>query len=263
MPVSANRFRSGHPARGVAMTALCLAMLSIAPARLFAAEVRFGAIDCDHAKPGLEAHVCGAPELSQLDRQLGRLYRQRSSLLSPAGVRLLETSQLSWIHFVETVCSADLRWPWRGETLESCLARAYYDRLEQVKGVSQKVGPFLFNRVDLYFAKRSHFADDPNTDRFNVDHFAYPQIDMPVTADILTWNKNIVPQLPESSDHQDHDADHTDEDSDRNYEITYATSRWLSISWNGHSYFHGAMHGDGWAEPSSFVVSQHLRPLAS
>lgn len=245
------------------MTALCLAILPMAPTRLFATEVRFGAIDCGHAKPGIEAHVCGAPELSQFDRQLGGLYRQRSALLSPSGVKLLEASQLSWAHFVETVCSADLRWPWRGETWQTCLARAYSDRLEHLKGVAQRVGPFLFNRVDLYFAERSHFATDPDIDQFNIEHVAYPQIDMPVTADITAWNKNIVPELPKSSDPQDHDADHADENLDQNYKITYATSRWLSISWDGRSYAHGAMHGHGWSRPSTFVAAPNFRPLRS
>ena len=105
--------------------------------------------DCAHAISAREKTICADPALSALDGQLGRLYRERRALLTPQGAKLLQESERSWLRFVETVCSSDGPANKSWLSIRFCLTRRYNDRLRQLQDAAQKVGPYLFNRIDL------------------------------------------------------------------------------------------------------------------
>ena len=155
--------------------------------------------DCAHATSVRDKTICADPGLSALDGQLGRLYRERRALLSPQGAELLQQSERSWLRFVGTVCSPDgpANEPWK--TRKSCLQRQYNERIKQLGMVAQKIGPYLFNRIDLFSAQPS--ADDTGMENgFFVQHAAYPQIDNANSPEAQTWNQANVRHLPVEGD---------------------------------------------------------------
>ena len=106
--------------------------------------------DCAHAKSAREKLICGHPELSKLDEQLGRIYQERQVALSAHGAALLRRSELSWLHFVRLVCSPSRAPADNSDRPEDCLLKVYRERIEQLSKVGQKIGPFVFNRIDTY-----------------------------------------------------------------------------------------------------------------
>ena len=63
--------------------------------------------DCSRATSAREKTICEDPALSALDGELVGLYSRKTSLLSPAGAKLLQTSERSWLHYIESVCASD------------------------------------------------------------------------------------------------------------------------------------------------------------
>ena len=65
--------------------------------------------DCSASSTARERLICSDQALSHADGQLGRAYLGSLAGLSPRGERLLQTSQRSWLHFLETVCPISRR----------------------------------------------------------------------------------------------------------------------------------------------------------
>ncbi len=119
-----------------------------------------------------------------------------------------------------------------------------------------RVGPFVFNRVDLYAAQPS--GDDTGSETgFYVRHAAYPQIDNANSPEARTWNQENVHHLP------DKDDDCGPGDYDIDYKVGYANSRFISVEWSDSTYCHGTAHGFGDVKSSNTVLLPRVRPLAS
>jgi uncharacterized protein len=203
--------------------------------------------DCAHATAPREQLICADPDLSDLDGRLGRAYQQRRAVLSPQGAELLQSSQRSWLRFIATVCplkapaDADSR-----QLPKNCLADHYKERLDQIAKVGQRLGPFVFNRIDLFAAKP---AQDSYTG-FDVQHVAYPQIDNLHSPEVDAWNRQNLKSLSENDYGEDDETD---------YEIGFANKRMISVGWWSSSM--GAAHPTTSVEARNVILLPNLRPL--
>ena len=211
--------------------------------------------DCARAISAREKAICADPALSALDGQLARLYAERRGLLSPQGAKSLLESERSWLRFVRTVCSSDGPKSKPSRSRRSCLMAQYNERIEQLKEVALKIGPFVFNRVDLYAAQPAPDEDGASTG-FYVQHVAYPQVDNANSPDLAAWNRQNVRQLSKETE-----CDSPSGDSDTDYEVGYANARFISVQWIESTYCHGTPHGFGGVKSGNIVLSPRLRPL--
>lgn len=211
-------------------------------------------LDCAHTTTPRERLICHDSSLFDLDDQLGRAYEAKRAILSPHGHDLLRDSERDWLHFIATVCPlaapSGTGVPWNPK---QCLEGNYRERLGQLKKVGQRVGPFVFSRVDLYNAEPAPDARTGSQPGFYVEHVAYPQIDSPSTPQAVAWNKKSLKVLSKN------DTDPGDYDTD--YEIDYANQRVISVQWNDSYYYHGAAHGGGGFTTQNLVLWPTLRAL--
>jgi len=211
--------------------------------------------DCTRAKAPREKLICREPALSDLDEKLGRAYQERRAILSPHGAELLERSESSWLHYLTIVCPmvvpADVA-GWRNP--KSCLQGMYEQRLAQLAKVGQRLGPFVFNRVDVYAAEP---ASDSTGEMlgFYIHHVAYPQIDNSDLPQAVAWNNRAVKSLSECDDCGD------GSDDDMEYEIGYATGDVISMQRTTSVYPHEHAHGTFSVQADNIVLHPNPRAL--
>ena len=201
--------------------------------------------------------ICRNPILSRLDERLGHDYRERLALLSPDGAKLLQDSERRWLRFTAVICPTNAPTPSSPQrSAETCLERQYVDRLKQVGKAGTRLGPFVFNRVDLYAAESASDDGTGWAPGFYVHHVAYPQIDDPRTIGLQAWNKRIARHLAvdNASDEEDDDAD---------YEVGYASERLISVRWVESQYGHGRSHGLFETRTDNLVLRPTLHALAA
>jgi uncharacterized protein len=208
--------------------------------------------DCHHAASPREQLICSDPELSTLDRRLAQIYREKRALLSPKGAELLKDSERSWLRFISTVCGPEAN---SQPDQKDCLKQDYTDRLEDLGKVAQKVGSFVFNRIDLYAAEPSNdnTGSDPG---FYIQHVSYPQIDNASSPELIAWNRQNVLSLSNDSY-----CDSDPNDYSIDYELGIANAHIISVQWSHSTYCHGTPHGFWTVNVWNTVLSSHPRPL--
>ena len=207
--------------------------------------------DCATAKSPREKLICGDPNLSALDGTLGQLYDDKRALLSPAGANLLRQSQRSWLRFTDMVCMTGKSTA-RYDTPAACLSAKYDERLSELKAVGQMIGPYRFNRIDMYAGRPIKEEDNTGSlPGFSMTHVAYPQIDNPATQAAVEWNRLVAGHI--STDVED------DEDTELDFEIGSATDRLISLQWDDYYYGHGAAHGVGGSNVWNEIMTPKLR----
>lgn len=143
--------------------------------------------DCAKAKSAEEKAVCADPKLSKLDAQMGAAYHVALKALSPQGQVALRDGQRQWIKYGRDVCAKQ-----RGDLpkLSTCLAGLYSSRLDELKNVTQKIGPFVFSRIDTYafIPCGSSEDDDCQFGEGSSHHGTVWRIDSPVTSGAKRWN---------------------------------------------------------------------------
>lgn len=239
-----------------------VAQLIIAASLLWTAihePVYAASFDCSQANNPREHFICSRPELSELDSQLGRVYGEKKSLLSPQGAQLLQQAERGWLRYVAQICplnaSTEQHSPlW---SPEACLAQQYRERLNQLAKVGQTMGPYRFNRIDLYEAKPvSNLSDTTgHTEGFSTKHTAYPQIDNADSDEALAWNKRQVAGLPGMGDCE------SDGDYDIDYIIGYANKQVISKQEGRNQYCHGTPHGLFSSVSQNLIISPEQRTL--
>lgn len=154
-------------------------------------SVLAASFDCAKANTERKKTICSDPDLSDLDSQLRRVYQERRALLSPHGAELLQRSEKNWRRFVTIMCPLDApgnmkKWL----RPKDCLLREYRDRLAGLSKVGQKVGPFIFNRIDLFAAEKVSDSSDDSDSEYGPQYqkTSYPQIDNVNTPVTDLWN---------------------------------------------------------------------------
>jgi len=184
--------------------------------------------DCSVSSTARERLICSDQALSHVDEQLGRAYLGTLAGLSPRGEKLLQTSQRSWLHFLETVCPVPRRTATTDtEIVVQCLQREYDARLEQLASARTTRGPYTFIRVDVFAASQDNEDNTGSRTGFQYEHLAYPQIDSPDSATTQVWNDYVAKQLPIPGGCEG------PADDDLDYELGMASPRFISLAWPG------------------------------
>jgi uncharacterized protein len=200
--------------------------------------------DCAKASHPVEKAVCGNPDLSRLDEEVGRLYRDRLSLLSSQGQELLRRSQREWVAFVRKLC-AD------GDV--ECVDRHTKLRHDSLEQEFRRVGPYTFMAVQRY-ALRPVSRHNPfrNTMKYSQLVQSYPRIDAP-PPEAVFWNEIAKGNgLPDEAKE--------DEDYYSGFEVESATGELISLRRHIYLYGHGAAHGMSGSDGMNTVMKQ-ARPL--
>lgn len=167
-------------------------------------------------------------------------------MLTQQGAQSLLQSQRNWLRFIGTVC------PFKASSgigdATDCLKKEYEQRLKQLAMVGQKIGPFVFNRVDLFAAQPSGDGEYGSRSGFAYRQVGFPQIDNSNAPVIRAWNEKSVKKLA-----SDTDCD-GDGDNDADYTVGYANEKVISIAWSDFTYCHGTPHGYGGTTVENLVL---------
>lgn len=222
--------------------------------------VSAASFDCSRATTWHDRLICQTSALSALDRQVGQLYQQKRAMLSPHGAELLQSSERSWLRYIDTVCAKTLS-PTNDSRSNStsCLQTQYQERLTELAQVAQKLGPFVFNRIDM-FAAEPHDASDQSgsVPGFYIQHLAFPQIDNLNSTAVATWNK----AYDKGDVAKGAECDSGMGDEDNNYSVGYANQHVTSIQWSLSDYCHGTPHGFFTFRTENLIWDQNSRTLA-
>ena len=217
--------------------------------------------DCAHAITWRDKLICQTPALSKLDGQLGQLYQQKRAMLSLRGAELLQSSERNWLRYVDTVCPETPR-PTSDVRAEPtiCLQVRYQERLTELAQVAQRLGPFVFNRIDMFAAEPHEDSDQSGSvSGFYVQHLAFPQIDNVSSAAVATWNK----AYDKGGVVKGAGCDSEIGDEDSNYSVGYANRHITSIEFINSEYCHGDAHGIFTFQTQNLVWDQNSRKLVS
>ncbi len=215
--------------------------------------------DCDSVVSKLELLVCGDSALSDLDSQLAAKYKERRALLSKHGASSLDTSQRNWLSFLSQVLNGTLQRKESGQSVEAQrLEREYRRRIEQLSDVGVRFGPFIFNRIDTFWAE----PDDDERDEITGDwpsistkHVAYPQIDNTNEPFAQKWNRNEILKISEER-YCDGAGD-----NDEVKQVSYANEKMISIVRNTSFYCHHTAHGYGQVYIENLILHPKIRHL--
>lgn len=161
---------------------LLLGLAWLAPITAHAAS-----FDCDKAKTRVEHIVCDHGRISALDTRLATRYRAALSALSPEGRKLLRAGQRRWLRYLNQACveyntsTEDYALP------AQCVRELYRARLEDMRTAAVKIGPFLFSRIDYFYAKKRK-----GHARAYRGETAYPRIDNPMNDTARAWNAKMA-----------------------------------------------------------------------
>ena len=204
-------------------------------------QVSAASFNCASAIAPKDKLICQSPELSALDAELGQVYQQKIAMLSPRGAALLQNSERSWLRYTQTVCpmapasTIDFR-----ADPATCLKLRYQERLTDLNAVARKLGPFLFDQVDLFAAEPHDSSDESGSvPGFYVQHLSYPQIDNPNSADTKAWNEIY----DKGSVSTTVGCDGPEGDEETRYDVSYAGGHVISVAWSDSTYCHGTPHG--------------------
>jgi uncharacterized protein len=236
----------------------CLLSLSLGIISL-SAPVSAASFDCAHTTNARDRLICQTSTLSALDAQLGQIYQQKRAMLSPHGAELLQRSEQSWLRYVAVVCpmtpapTVDLR-----AVPATCLQMRYQERLTELAQVAQKLGPFVFNRIDMFAAQPHAFSDQSGSvPGFYVQHLTYPQIDNVNSPAAAKWNKAY--DKGDAGNGSGCESGMGNEITD--YEISYANHRMTSVQLVEYEYCNGTPHGHFTVKAENLLWEKTSRAL--
>lgn len=220
------------------------------------ATAQAASFDCNKAKTDLEKTICTNPKISSLDDDLNKSYIAAMKLLSDDGKAILKKSQSQWLRYLNTVC---IKYKEYGNAPE-CVERKYFRRVKDMKTAAVQIGPYLFSRIDYFYAEKSSTPVDNFNPGWPMEgQTAYPRIDSPLSDSALKWNKAMAL----STDAQRGFCDGGQDDSQWDYEIKYATDKIISARLSQWTYCHGTPHGHGDSDTNTFVLKPKFHLLQS
>ena len=102
---------------------------------------------------------------------------------------VLRHSERHWAQFVGTICAGDTKPDAKfRKAPTACLEVVYRDRLSVLEQVGKRIGPFVFNRIDLYAAEPDPDGESGRFPGFFVQQVATAQIDDPRSPEAVAWN---------------------------------------------------------------------------
>lgn len=198
--------------------------------------------DCGKARSKVEHIICASPQISSLDDRLAASYGTAAKALSPHGRQILKKGQLEWIRYLNLACDDAV-----------CVQSEYKNRLKDLSTAAQRIGPYLFSRVDRYFAKKAGEQGG-----MYEEHVAYPRIDSPMTETAKKWNAAVAKDAkPKTGGACDGDSG----EFEAYFEIKSATANAISVQNGQYVFCDGAAHGMPTLGGATYLLSPAFRLL--
>jgi murein DD-endopeptidase MepM/ murein hydrolase activator NlpD/uncharacterized protein len=224
--------------RRVLAGVLTVVAVGFSPASGWAAS-----FDCSKARTPQERFICAQGDVSRLDREMARVYRQHVGRLSETGRRWVLGSQRSWLAFWPRLCSASTQQIVLTKDEVACAAAQYESRIADLQPASPLPG------LQAYIVSRHRFIPPQEADApAGVHRTAYPQLEplpgQPGPAWLAALNEWLALPLPENPG-PSAAADPTDAESttDVSVNIVLATPRLVQAVETVDIYRHGGAHG--------------------
>jgi uncharacterized protein len=233
------------PAAAPRLLCLCLAALALGSSP---GAARARSIDCAASKSAREKAVCADPALRALDAEAARRYGAALKQLSPDGQRLLREGQRRWLRYADDVCFG---LPNQAGGA-GCLRELYERRRKDLDAAAVRVGPFLFTRIDYFYA-----VADPEHGVPAHGQTAYPHIDGAVTEAARAWNSLAAPTSQAVAEgYCDGPGDVT-----IGFRVVSASEAAISLETTDGAYCHGAPHGQGGIVGRTWLLAPTVHPL--
>lgn len=214
-------------------------------------DIAVGAsFDCRKAASVEEMAVCGDSQISHLDDALARSYSADMHILSARGQLESRDSERRWVHFAKVTCFG----PKNRRGGLRCLEEKYRQRLKDLDNAAVRVGPFVFGRVDYFYA-----IADPRSDAPYEQQASYPRIDQPASGAVARWNHSMAPDRFVVVRY----CDGSPGDSLRDFAIQSAGGEALTIQTTSWMYCHGTPHGFGGIHSSTYVLKPTIHKLTA
>ncbi len=224
----------------VSILALCWPGLSLA-----------ASFDCGKAASAFEKTICADPDLSKLDEELAAKYAAAKAQLSSDGQKILRDSERRWLQFASDIC---LKYK-NDRSAAECLGWKYKKRVQDMDTAAVTLGPFVFSRIDYFFAGPPDASGQPYEGQTS-----YPRIDSPISESVRKWNAIMAPTTKAlGTDWCDGDTG----DVDNSFTLVSATDQAISVQIGTFFYCHGAAHGSGSLKSAIYVMVPEPRPLSA
>lgn len=191
--------------------------------------------------------LCKSEKLSGLYSRIKADFGQASAAVSAEGKKIMEDNQRAWFEAQRLSCGADPNATTLTPEQETCMESALSDRLKNAANAVQKIGPFLFQRVEVSNATKvdksgmTVLAEEaPDTVATDIE---YPRIDSNAPA-AQKFNA-LVAQQPRFKP-----GDNTEEAV--KYKIAYASPDLISVRFDMYDSTVGAAHPNTGAKALNF-----------
>jgi uncharacterized protein len=206
---------------------------------LLSTQAVAASFDCNKAASWLEKTVCSNPELSKLDEQLAKAYRDALASLSPEGQKETKQYQRQWLKELSSYGIAKRKVGFsEGDKAGnlSLLKSFYKKRIEQLQQSLIKFPGRIFRNVHV---------DHSKTDRtcpyvFVKKELTYPQIENPGDENEKFWNNFIAKKAVDKFKEYD-----LCQDMDHEYEVSFSNRHLISFQGQLYWYTQGLPHGLG------------------
>jgi uncharacterized protein len=198
--------------------------------------------DCQRSTSPPEKTICADPELSALDETLAQNYGDAMNQLSADGRIILRDGQRRWIRYVTNVCTV-----YKDNTdLSTCVKQMYSQRIRDMSAAAAQIGPFVFSRIDYFFAQ-----PDDQFGRPYQGQTSFPRIDSPMSDVTAKWNKLMATRDAAEGEGF---CDGEPGDVNSGFLIKSATMTTISSQVGNGFYCHGTPHGYGATKGVTYIL---------
>jgi hypothetical protein len=193
--------------------------------------------------------LCKSEKLSGLYGKIKADFGQASAAVSAEGKKIMADNQRAWFEAQRLSCGADPNATTLTPDQETCMESALSDRIKNAASAVEKVGPFLFQRVEVSDASKvdqsalgiaGGLDDAPSTVTTDIE---YPRID--ANSPAAQKFNSLVAQRPRFKS-----GDNTEEAV--KYKIAYASPDLISVRFDMYDNTIGAAHPNTGAKALNF-----------
>jgi uncharacterized protein YecT (DUF1311 family) len=218
----------------------------IALCGLLSTQATAASFDCNKAATWVEKTVCSNPELSKLDDELAKAYKDALASLSPEGQKETKQYQKQWLKKISCIKAKNDKYydehkelpaSGRDEAIARDLRIAYDVRITQLQQSLIKFPNRIFRNVHVI-----HLKTDIKCPReIIIKELTYPQIENPRAENEKSWNTYISQKSSDSLKNPTDDEECADYYVE--YTINFSNKNLVSVQCRQSVYAHGTPHG--------------------
>ena len=193
--------------------------------------VRAASFDCNRAARPQEKFICQHAEVSKLDEDLAKVYRDQTKILPREAQTMVLSSQRSWLAYWPRACSASPTSIELGADAIGCVGDHYRQRLKELGVLPVPVGRIAFTVSEYSFNAPKAAGEAASTHTIS-----YPQVVAKSSSDLLlnAWLARDIRKWRTSLD--------GDSNSELSVALTMATVKLIQATESSSWYGHGAAH---------------------